>query len=389
MCCGGAPESAARCCAEPAVVPDSMHDADLARRATAEAVGTAFLVAIVVGSGIAAQRLSPDDVGLQLLENSIATGAGLVALILAFGSVSGAHFNPVVTLADRLLGGMPTRDAGVYVVAQVVGACVGAMVANLMFELPAVDVSTNDRVVGRALARRGRRHVRPAARDPRRRARGPGIGRCVRGRRLHRGGVLVHVVDQLRQPRGHRRPDRSPTRSRASRRPAFPASSWRRSSGALLAVALALFLFPERPCRRPRRPARRARLNEGVVMTDTRAHHRPAARAALRRRPARRRVRGHLRRRDHRAVPARRATTSSPTAPRRRTSCPSWPSASPRQRLKALARVEGKARRRAPDRALPVRPQRGALADGARLVRAPRRRPRAWRGRAAPSRAPR
>ena len=81
---------------------------DLARRASAEAVGTAFLVAIVVGSGIAAQRLSPDDVGLQLLENSIATGAGLVALILAFGSVSGAHFNPVVTLADRLLGGTTT-----------------------------------------------------------------------------------------------------------------------------------------------------------------------------------------------------------------------------------------------------------------------------------------
>ena len=78
--------------------------------ATAEAVGTAFLVAVVVGSGIAAQRLSPDDVGLQLLENSIATGAGLVALILAFGSVSGAHFNPVVSLADRVLGGLSTRE---------------------------------------------------------------------------------------------------------------------------------------------------------------------------------------------------------------------------------------------------------------------------------------
>ena len=75
-----------------------MHELGLARRASAEAVGTAFLVAVVVGSGISAQRLSPDDVGLQLLENSIATGAALVALILAFGSVSGAHFNPVVTL---------------------------------------------------------------------------------------------------------------------------------------------------------------------------------------------------------------------------------------------------------------------------------------------------
>jgi arsenate reductase len=125
-----------------------MHELSLGRRATAEGVGTAFLVAVVVGSGIYAQRLSPDDVGLQLLENSIATGAGLVALILAFGSVSGAHFNPVVTMADRILGGISSRDAGVYAGAQIVGACVGAMVANVMFELPAIDVSTNDRSSG-------------------------------------------------------------------------------------------------------------------------------------------------------------------------------------------------------------------------------------------------
>lgn len=120
-------------------------DRDLARRATAEFVGTAFLVAIVVGSGIYAQRLSPANVGLQLLENSIATGAGLIALILALGPVSGAHFNPIVTMADRILGGTSTRDGGVYVVAQIAGACVGAMVANLMFDLPAIDVSTNTR----------------------------------------------------------------------------------------------------------------------------------------------------------------------------------------------------------------------------------------------------
>jgi glycerol uptake facilitator-like aquaporin len=120
-------------------------DRDLARRATAEALGTALLVAIVVGSGISAQRLSPGDVGLQLLENSIATGAGLVALILALGPVSGAHFNPVVTMADRILGGTSSRDAGVYVVVQVAGACAGAMVANLMFDLPAVTLSTHTR----------------------------------------------------------------------------------------------------------------------------------------------------------------------------------------------------------------------------------------------------
>jgi glycerol uptake facilitator-like aquaporin len=121
---------------------------DLARRATAEAIGTALLVAVVVGSGISAQRLSPDDFGLELLENSIATGAALVALILALGPVSGAHFNPVVTLADRVLGGITNRDALVYVAAQVVGACVGAMVANVMFELPAVTISTHTRSSG-------------------------------------------------------------------------------------------------------------------------------------------------------------------------------------------------------------------------------------------------
>ena len=120
-------------------------DRSLARRATAEAVGSAFLVAIVVGSGIYAQRLSPTDVGLQLLENSTATGAGLVALILAFGPVSGAHLNPVVTLADWLLGGITGVAGAVYVVAQVVGCCVGAVVANLMFELDAVNLSTHTR----------------------------------------------------------------------------------------------------------------------------------------------------------------------------------------------------------------------------------------------------
>jgi glycerol uptake facilitator-like aquaporin len=121
---------------------------NLARRASAELVGTALLVAIVVGSGIAAQRLSPHDTGMQLLENSIATGAGLIALILALGPVSGAHFNPIVTLADRILGGIDTRDAGVYAVVQVAGACTGAIVANLMFDLPAVTLSTHTRSSG-------------------------------------------------------------------------------------------------------------------------------------------------------------------------------------------------------------------------------------------------
>lgn len=121
---------------------------DLARKATAEAVGTGFLVATVIGSGIAAQRLSPGNLGLQLLENSTATVGILIALILALGPVSGAHFNPVVSLADRLLGGIDTKTTAVYVVAQIVGGCVGAMVANLMFDLSAVNLSTHTRTGG-------------------------------------------------------------------------------------------------------------------------------------------------------------------------------------------------------------------------------------------------
>ncbi len=123
-------------------------DRDLARRVTAEALGSAFLVAIVVGSGIAAQRLSPGNVGLQLFINATVTGAGLIALILALGPVSGGHFNPVVTLADRILGGISTRDGASYVVAQVVGACGGAIVANLMFDLAPVTLSTHTRSSG-------------------------------------------------------------------------------------------------------------------------------------------------------------------------------------------------------------------------------------------------
>ena len=107
-------------------------------------MGTGLLVAVVIGSGIAAERLS-DDVGLQLLENSLATAGGLVALILAFGAVSGAHFNPVVTLVERVGGALANRDTAAYVAAQVAGACVGAVVANLMFDLDAVTWSTHTR----------------------------------------------------------------------------------------------------------------------------------------------------------------------------------------------------------------------------------------------------
>jgi glycerol uptake facilitator-like aquaporin len=121
---------------------------DLGRRLAAEALGTGLLIVAVIGSGIMATRLSPGDVGLQLFENAFATAGALVGLILMFGAVSGAHFNPMVTITDRLLGTVSTRDAALYVVAQIAGGCLGAMLANVMFELPAVDLSTKTRSSG-------------------------------------------------------------------------------------------------------------------------------------------------------------------------------------------------------------------------------------------------
>jgi arsenate reductase len=118
-----------------------------ARRLTAEFTGTAFLTAGVVGSGIMAERLSADP-GLRLLQNTVATAGVLVALILALGPASGAHFNPVVTLVDRAFGGIATGTALGYVAAQTGGATVGAVAANAMFDLPLVDWSTTARSGG-------------------------------------------------------------------------------------------------------------------------------------------------------------------------------------------------------------------------------------------------
>jgi arsenate reductase len=111
----------------------------------AEFLGAAFLAAVVIGAGIAAQRLSPSDVGLQLFEDAAATAAGLFAIILMFGPVSGGHFNPVVSLADASFKGISWRDAWAYIPAQIGGCVVGAIVANVMFELAAVSVSTHHR----------------------------------------------------------------------------------------------------------------------------------------------------------------------------------------------------------------------------------------------------
>jgi glycerol uptake facilitator-like aquaporin len=112
----------------------------LTRRLLAEFIGTALLLAGVIGSGIMAERLT-EDVGLQLLANAAATAGVLYAIILMFGPVSGAHFNPAVTIADATLGSRPWRDVGPYIVSQVAGGAVGVIVANLMFELDAVNVS--------------------------------------------------------------------------------------------------------------------------------------------------------------------------------------------------------------------------------------------------------
>src|ERR1700727_126609 len=110
-----------------------MSDLALRRRLLAELLGSAFLAAIVIGSGYAAQRLSPGDTGLELLENAAATAAGLFAIILMFGPVSGAHFNPVVSFADAVFGGLSWRDAAAYLPAQVAGCIGGAVGAHLMF----------------------------------------------------------------------------------------------------------------------------------------------------------------------------------------------------------------------------------------------------------------
>jgi glycerol uptake facilitator-like aquaporin len=157
-----------------------MRHTVLWRRLLAEFLGSALLAAIVIGSGIAAQNLSPGNIGLQLFENAAATGAGLFAIILMFGSVSGAHFNPIVSFVDAGFGGISWRHAAAYLPFQTLGCIFGAIVANAMFAEAAISISTKHRASGPhwlsevvatvglilvifALARSGRSHLAPAA----------------------------------------------------------------------------------------------------------------------------------------------------------------------------------------------------------------------------------
>jgi len=117
----------------------------LSRRVAAEFIGTAMLLAAIVGSGIMGERLAAGNLAITLLANSLATGAALVALILTFGPMSGAHFNPLVTLADASQGGLSWRDVPVYVLAQVLGALLGVAAANSMFDLPLYTLSQHVR----------------------------------------------------------------------------------------------------------------------------------------------------------------------------------------------------------------------------------------------------
>ena len=157
-----------------------MREVALWRRLSAEFLGSAFLAAVVIGSGIAAQQLSPGNTGLQLFENAATTAAGLFAIILMFGAISGGHFNPVVSFVDAAFGGLRWGDAAAYLPAQVGGCVIGAIVANVMFSRAAFELSTKQRaspahflseviatlglmLVIFALARSGRSRSAPAA----------------------------------------------------------------------------------------------------------------------------------------------------------------------------------------------------------------------------------
>ena len=278
------------------------HPHDLARRLTAELLGTALLVTVVVGSGIAAQRLSPDDVGLQLLENSTATFLGLTVLILLFGPVSGAHFNPVVSAADWFLG----RRAGT----GLSGSDVGLLHGRADPRRHRRRRARQPHVPGPAqravhqgphrrapAARRGRRHRRAGRADLRARPHRPRHARRTRRRRLHRRRLLVHLLARRSRTPPSPSAASSPTRSPASPPAPSPVSSSPRSSaprspsasspGSTPTSATAPTTSSSRTT--PPRPRRRHDPEERPMTTTAEHHRHPAGRLRLRpqRRPFR------------------------------------------------------------------------------------------------------
>ena len=367
------------------------HPVPLPRRLLAEFTGTALLVTVVVGSGIAAQQLSPNDVGLQLLENSTATVFGLAVLILLFGPVSGAHFNPVVSAADWLLGrragtGISASHVASYTVAQITGGVVGAVLANIMFDRRVFEIATKDRIttghlVGEvvatagliavifALARTGRAALSAAAV-------GAYIGAAYwftsstsfANPAVTVGRMFSDTFAGYRarlRARFHRRPDRRRLSRTGADRGPLPGCRRHR-----------------RRCRHPaprRNPSRRS---TEFDMTDSpvplAAHHHPdlsidqqlALRDGIH--PAARRVRRALRRRDHRTVPA--LLLRPIRRPGHRSQLPSAAGrtlGTPTPHRPGAGR--GQDHRRQAHRAVPVHPQRWPLPDGARVLQPPRR----------------
>ena len=199
----------------------------LPRRVVAEFAGTLFLLAAVVGSGIMGERLAAGNVALALLANTIATGAALIALILAFGPISGAHFNPAVTLADAWQGGIAWREAPAYIAAQLAGAFAGVATAHLMFGLTLFTASTHVRsgpaqLFSEFIATFGLLSVIWGC------VQTPALRCSLRCRRIHHRRLLVHCVHVFRQPGRYPRPVREQhfrryqtrRRSRICRRPA-------------------------------------------------------------------------------------------------------------------------------------------------------------------------
>jgi hypothetical protein len=212
--------------AEPAIRTLPEEEQSLARRIAAEGVGSFFLFACVIGSGIMAQQLARGNDAVALLGNTLATGAILFVLITMLGPISGAHMNPAVSLVSASRGDLRWRDGFAYIVAQLAFGILGAWAAHLMFDLPTLQLSAKAR--GWPMDWGSHRDLRPDPDNIRHGEASPAMGSCQR-RPLHYRGLLVHLVDQLREPCHHRRTksvgylrrDRSARRAFIHRRAAY------------------------------------------------------------------------------------------------------------------------------------------------------------------------